>query len=347
MGVISNTILSYEEGKANYDAVQKELLANHQILAHIVKRFVREFEHVPLREIETQCIEPESVKVSKVFVEKNLTNLTEEQEERLQSGGDLQLDGDLQADVGLQPEMIEGVGTEDSSVNEGRITYDILFRIRYPDESGRQMGMYINVEAQNAYYPGYPIEMRALYYAARKFGSQLRSIRKGTDYGKLEKVYSIWLCMGNIPKQEANTARLYRYEKNDIIGAVKRDRKVYDLINVVIVRINDLEPSEDGTLGLLQSLCSNRLKREEKLKKLKKYGLRTEGPLEGGVDRMCNLSELVERRGVEQGIEQGKLEKAQSIAISMLRDGMPYEQVAKYAGVSVDTLMQWERETLR
>ncbi|MDO4266532.1 MAG: hypothetical protein Q4C63_08765 [Eubacteriales bacterium] len=356
MGSISSTILSHEDGKAKYDAVQKELLSNRQILAHIVKRFVKEFEDVPLKDIEEKYIEPESIRVSKVFVEKNMTNLTEEQ--------------------------IEGLNTEDTSINEGRVTYDILFHVKYPDGSGEEIGMYINLEAQTAFYPGYPIEVRGVYYSARKFTSQLRSIRKGTDYGKLKKVYSIWLCMGDVPKEEANTATLYRFEKDDIIGRVERDRRDYDLINVVVVRINDRVPSEDGTLAMLQSLCSNELKKEEKLRKLEGFGLRVKGAIEGGVERMCNLSELVEKRGEERGLKLGeerglklgeerglregillgeerglkvgeerglKLgeERAKStMAISMLRDGMAREQVAKYAGVSVETLKQWELEAL-
>ncbi|MDO4266424.1 MAG: hypothetical protein Q4C63_08215, partial [Eubacteriales bacterium] len=169
---------------------------------------------------------------------------------------------------------------------------------------------------------------------------------------------------------------LYRFEKDDIIGTVERDKKDYDLINVVVVRINDRVPAEDGTLAMLQSLCSNELKKEEKLRKLEGYGLRVKGPIEGGVERMCNLSELVEKRGEERGLklgeerglregillgeerglkageerglklgeERGKLEKAKTMAISMLRDGMPREQVAKYASVSVETLKQWEKD---
>lgn len=35
--------------------------------------------------------------------------------------------------------------------------------------------MYIIVEAQNAYYKGYPIEMRGVYYAARRLSSQLKA----------------------------------------------------------------------------------------------------------------------------------------------------------------------------
>ena len=80
-------------------------MANRQFLARIMKRFVPEFAEYPLEDIENKYIEPGSVTVSKVGVEKNLTN-------------------------------IEGLANEDSSLNEGRIFYDILFCACYPGDAG-------------------------------------------------------------------------------------------------------------------------------------------------------------------------------------------------------------------
>ena len=45
-------ILSTQEGKEKYDAVLKQLLANRQILARILKRFVPEFEDCSIKDIE-------------------------------------------------------------------------------------------------------------------------------------------------------------------------------------------------------------------------------------------------------------------------------------------------------
>lgn len=77
--------------------------------------------------------------------------------------------------------------------------------------------MYIIAEAQNAYYKGYPIEMRGVYYAARRLSSQLKSISHETNDGCPQKVYSIWICMGDVPGHEAGTASLYRMEKRAAI----------------------------------------------------------------------------------------------------------------------------------
>lgn len=72
--------------------------------------------------------------------------------------------------------------------------------------------------------PGYPIEPRGIYYAARRLTAQLKRIDKDTNYGSLQKVYSIWLCMGNVPVYEENTVSLYSLNKNDIIGITKRNK---------------------------------------------------------------------------------------------------------------------------
>lgn len=304
MNDIWNNISSTEEGKAKYDKTLKEVLSNKQFLARIMKRFVFEFSEYSIEDIENKYIEAESVSVSRTGVERNRTN-------------------------------IEGISNEDATLNEGRIFYDIIFKACYPGQYGKYIGLYINVEAQNAYNKGYPVEMRGMYYAARRLSSQLKSINNETNYGCLQKVYSIWVCMGDVPNKEASTATLYRMAKHDIIGSVKRVPEDYDLINVIILRINDQTKTEDEVLGLLQTLCSNLIKKEEKLVLLKQYGIRVKD-IEEGVNLMCNLSDLVEARGEAKA-------KAE-VADNLLKDGLPYEKVSEYTGISIDTLRDRMKE---
>ena len=73
--------------------------------------------------IESDLIEPGSIKVGQVSVERNLSN-------------------------------IEGLNTEDKTLNEGNIYYDIVFSALYPKEEGRYIGMYINLEMHQDMYPG-------------------------------------------------------------------------------------------------------------------------------------------------------------------------------------------------
>lgn len=59
---------------------------------------------------------------------------------------------------------------------------------------------------------------------------------------------------------------------------------------------------------------------------------------------MCNLSELVEARGVARGVAFGEAKVKTELAIELLRDGMSYEKVSEYTKVSVETLKEWVKE---
>ena len=98
---------------------------------------------------------------------------------------------------------------------------------------------------------------------------------------------------------------LYDISKNDIIGSVKRNKDLYDLINVVIIRLNDDAVPEDGTMKMLQTLFSNRMSKQEKLQTLEQLGMRMNDSLEKGVDGSMNLSDYVELKGIKKGREQG------------------------------------------
>ena len=52
MNSLGASVLSTEEGKAKYDQTMLNVLSDKQVLAWILKRFVSEYEHLPLEEIE-------------------------------------------------------------------------------------------------------------------------------------------------------------------------------------------------------------------------------------------------------------------------------------------------------
>lgn len=58
--------------------------------------------------------------------------------------------------------VISGMDTEDKSVREGAVTYDICFCTVVPS-SGEEIGLIVNLEAQNDFYPGYPLIKRGIY----------------------------------------------------------------------------------------------------------------------------------------------------------------------------------------
>ena len=153
------------------------------------------------------------------------------------------------------------------------------------------------------------------------------------------------ICVGNVPAYESDTVTLYDISKNDIIGSVKRNKDFYDLINVVIIRLNDEAAPEDNTMKMLQTLFSNQLSKQEKLHALEKLGMRMNDSLEKGVGGSMNLSDYVELKGIKKGIEQGRrdgirnmIELCQDLGTTednaksqiIMRFRIPEEEAVKY-----------------
>ena len=147
-------------GKSQYDAQCKRVLANKVILAWILKYTVKEFRSMSIRQIK-KCI-GNDILISKVSVEPGKTNVSE-------------------------PEKIIGEAEEDKVPGEGGIYFDIRFSV--------YLQMLINVEAQKDFHPGYAVPSRGVFYAARMISAQKGTEFSGSDYDRIRKVYSIWICM--------------------------------------------------------------------------------------------------------------------------------------------------------
>ena len=89
-----------------------------------------------------------------------------------------------------------------ASPGEGKTTYDIRFRVTFPDR--RSHGMIINVEAQKDFTPGYDLTTRGVFYCSRMLSAQMETSISAKDYNQLQKVYSIWICL-EPPNYASNT----------------------------------------------------------------------------------------------------------------------------------------------
>lgn len=147
--------------KAAYDTACKRLLANKVILAWIMKSCLEEYRGFHVEEIAEKYIEGDP-QIAKAGVNPD--------EEATNAG-----------------EQIKGAKTEDSTMNEGTVTYDIRFYAIAP-QSGEMVKLIINVEAQNNFYPGYPIIKRGIYYCSRMISSQYGVEFVDTHYEKIKKV---------------------------------------------------------------------------------------------------------------------------------------------------------------
>ena len=156
------------------DQASKSIVADRQILARIVKNCVPEAKRFSIEELE-QLI-PANLTIGKVPVERD--------------------------PAAADPGVVRQENTEDGTIREGTVHFDILFTLELPGSKSPIL-LIINVEVQNRRDLPYPLERRAEIYAARLVS------RQGTDYANCSKVYSIWLVSGPQKKTEENTIKRY------------------------------------------------------------------------------------------------------------------------------------------
>ena len=287
------------EQKAQYDEACKKVLAEKIILAWIMKHTMKEYADCDVCEIVENYIVGEP-KVAETKVLPDETNAPK----------------------------ITGTGVEDSMVTEGSITYDIQFRAMVPG-SKEVVQMIVNVEAQNDFYPGYPIIKRGIYYCARMISSQYGTVFTKSHYEKIQKVYSVWICM-NPPKERSNTITEYSLTEKQHVGKVKEKEEKYDLMNAIMVCLGKYEKeTEHDLLRLLGVLLSSDKKANEKKEILEnEFDIPMTEKLEAEVENMCNLSDGVEQKGIQKGIEIGIEQEQLRLIQKKLDKNKSIEQIA-------------------
>lgn len=263
------------DDSAGYDAACKRVLSEKAILARIMKACLAEYQDCPVRDIEEKYIEGQP-QVSSVPV--------------------------LPDEEGT---MISGLDTEDKSVYEGTVTYDIRFRAIAPS-SGEPIGLIVNVEAQNKYYTGYPLTKRGIYYCSRMISSQHGREFTDSHYEKLKKVYSIWICM-KPPKNRGNTINRYRLIEEHLAGEAVEPVQNYDLLSMIVLCLGGPEAEHyEGVIRMLDVLLSRKTSEAEKRKILRDdYDIRMTQTMEQEVSVMCNLSEGIMEEGIAKGMAKG------------------------------------------
>lgn len=263
------------EGKSAYDESCKRLLSQKIILAWIMKSCLEEYRELDVKEIAEKYIEGTPlISEEPVFPDE-------------------------------KSPLIQGMDTADKSLRERTVTYDIRFRATVP-ASEELIDLYINVEAQRKFNPGYPLLKRGIYYCSRMISSQSNKDFIDSHYEKIKKVYSIWICMDS-PGSRKNTVACYQMTEKNLIGNVKEPVANYDLLSVVMICLGGPEAEHyEGILKLLYTLLSNETSETEKRKVMEnEFDIPMTRELESEVSTMCNLSQSVEEKGMEKGIEKG------------------------------------------
>lgn len=293
------------DDKAKYDAACKRLLSEKIILAWIMKSCLEEYREYDVKEIAEKYIEG-NPQVGEAVVAPDETN---------------------------KGSLIHGMNSEDTTMTEGIITYDIRFLAVVP-ASGNMIRLIINVEAQNDFYPGYPIPKRGIYYCSRMLSSQYGTEFTESHYENIKKVYSIWICM-NPPRYRENTINRYYMQEENLVGKVKEKKANYDLLSVIMICLgNSEEEKYTSVLKLLNILLSTETDSKKKCQILEEdFHIEMTQTLEREVSLMCNLSKGIE----EKGIEKGKTE----LIRNMIANGLTIEQIVKICNISKEEVEKY------
>ena len=261
--------IALADGKACYDAYCKRILANKSILTWILKFTVSEFAEMTFSQIRN-CIDGDP-EISSERIEPGYTN-----------------------------SRITGEMNEDKIPDEGAVFFDIRFSVRI-GEIRRQIKLIINIEAQKDFYPGYDIVTRGIFYGSRLISSQLGTEFSYSHYDDIKKVYSIWICM-NAPAAIGNAISKYSIKKTDYVSGIPDRVKGYDKLSVIIICLNETSENQSQLTAMLNTLLSSRLPVKEKIQNLEnKFQIKVNNDLGKELNQMCNLSDLVEERGMEKG----------------------------------------------
>lgn len=222
-------VLSAGEIGTKYDEAAKTVWRNREILAPLLKYSVEELKNESIESI-MKLIDADSISED--------------------------------TPVSDLPPTITALESEQSSVTEKLITFDLRFKVKNPALSvGKILVMlHIDLEFQNKYRPtlsdgrSYPLIKRAIYYASREISSQLGRITNQTNYADIEKVIGIWIVNEEVPKDIQNTATRYYLNKEDYIGVTDEPKADYDLMEIVIIRRGERTDITEPLFGYLKSV---------------------------------------------------------------------------------------------
>ena len=289
--------------KAQYDTRVKRVLAQKNILAHILVKTVDEFMGMNPEEV-VKYIEGEP-KVGIVPVEPGLTNV----EKMVMTG-----------------QRIVGLNTENAEINEGLVRFDIIFYVRMKNGLSQ---IIVNIEAQKDEPTEYSILNRAIFYVCRLVSSKKERDFVNTNYDDIKQVFSIWICMN----MDYNSLSHIHLTQDEMLRPYYWKGNI-DLLNIVLVGITNDIPEHDGKYEmhrLIGTLLSSELKEQEKLDIIEhEYNIPISNELREDVKIMCNLSTGIEEKATEK--------TSKKFILNMYKKGYTLDQIADVAETSVEVV---------
>ncbi|MCD7819533.1 MAG: Rpn family recombination-promoting nuclease/putative transposase [Lachnospiraceae bacterium] len=310
---LRNLLASLGDESTQYDTIAKQILSRRSVLSHILAATVDEFKDIPPAEIEGYI--DGKIHIGNVPVEPGLTNKAQTE------------NGD----------RIVGLNTIHEEQFEGIAVFDIIFYVRIKDELSK---IIINVEAQKDEPSGYDILNRAIFYVSRLVSSQKERDFTGKHYNDLQRVYSIWICM-NMDECIWN----YIHLTNDAIMANHEWKGKLDMLNIVLLGLPNELPEQGEKYKLhrmLSALFSLGLTSDERIDILEnEYSIPARTEFREELNAMCNLSQGILERGIEQGESLGELKKAKETASKLYKKGWDLSDIAELLNYSKEVISGW------
>ena len=295
------------ETRAKLDTVAKKLIKHRIILAEILKECVEEFREFDVSFIEQNCFVGE-VRMNEVSVEQDV------------------LDADS---------TIVGSNTEDASDNEGLVRFDLVFDAIVPTTK-KLIRLVINIEIQVDTDLSYSVVTRAIYYLARLISRQKGTVFNHSEYEKIQKVYSIWICP-DPQKENRNSIAEYGFTQQKVFGSVDEPIENYDKMKAIVISLNDdgMENRSD-IIRLLSTLLSTTESVEKRKEILEgEFNIPMTREIEEEVSEMCNLGLAVEKKGIESSLLQSikNLMETMKLSSQQAMDALkiPKDEQDKYA----------------
>ena len=275
--------------RTRYDTETKMLFSHKMPLAYIIQAIVPQFAGMSLSEIEPYIDSP-------IYVES-------------------------------QP-MHEGALVRNSKIGElpaerevhhnGKVNYDILFRVSLPNTNGEYM--YMNIEIPNKFYPGYYFSNKAVLYAGNLFSKRIEYGCADNDWDKLKSVYSISIFI-NCPK-EAQNSTICMHLAQETLSGEYTELLQEDLLNLVFVHLGDSKTHENGSPleQMLYTLLTDDISPKDKITTLKNtFHMTVSHEFEESIMKKSYLADAL--------LDEGKHQQAIEIAKNLLASGLTSEFV--------------------
>lgn len=237
--------------KSYLDAGCKALLGCTAVAAFIVKNCIPEFHDMSLEEIQEYII-----------YKKAKSQMTPEELAEIQASNTSPVEIGCHI-VDDLPDKLNEKNVESKSTNEGTIYYDVLFDIGMPGGESPPSRVIVDIEAQNHFNPGYSMLKRGSFYCSRMISAQKETVFRNSDYNKLQKVYSIWLCIAPDEKIRG-VCNTYSMRETCLAKEHHFPKKQYDNFCIIIACLQDKQ-SANNMVRFFSSVFDNDMPVEAKL----------------------------------------------------------------------------------